>query len=79
MAKLNTGGSACPEVMSQRTEDGFEVGSYDGRTLLDHFAGCALSGIIATGKHFNESEAAAEAYDYGAAMLKRKAFLEGRQ
>jgi hypothetical protein len=51
-----------------------EGGYYDGMTLRDYFAGQALIGLFAGGKHFmfTSGDAAKRAYDMANAMLEAR-------
>ena len=70
------GEDGCGAYTYQEFADGQRVPIQhnQGMTLLDYFAGQALAGCLANGVEYEyPAEAASDAYNYAAAMLKEKA------
>jgi len=72
----NNGGSAFPEIISDKDKSGqYDTYSYGGMSLRDYFAGQALIGLILRGLHVQEMpgnriEYAKISYSFADAMLE---------
>lgn len=75
--KIDTGGPAFP------TENERQIGPssfhYEGRTLLDHFAGLAITALVVDDRYSgppSHADLATEAYQIAQAMIAEKRRLE---
>ena len=76
---MKDGGSAFPEITSERDENGLkDIYSYGGMSLRDYFAGQALLGSLSSStltEYTNKSQAecfAVEAYRIADAMIAQR-------
>ena len=70
--KTKDGGSAFPEITSNKDEYGLkDIYSYGGMTLRDYFAGQALAGLASIVPP-DPAEAAYRAYQYADTMIAER-------
>jgi hypothetical protein len=74
---MNNGGSAFPEIISDKADGGYDTYSYGGMSLLDYFAGQALAGLTVNyahqfGEGITHEDISKQAYGFASAMLAER-------
>ncbi len=73
MSDEKTGGYAFPAIRESNTPGGTRYVFNEGMTMLDHFAGLAMQGLVShNGMEFCWDEYAAEAYAIASAMIAER-------
>ena len=70
-AKKETGGPAFAQTTVKMRDNITASSQFQGMTLLDWFAGCALSGLTSNGERYSISTSA-KAYDLADAMIAER-------